>query len=216
MTEQMKQRSGEALRRLKEGHAHAEKRFLEKVWWPAIGHFNHLHAEYEIYDFRNGARYIDFAYVRPPYKVGIEIDGYGAHSRDIDRRKFADDRFRQNELVLDGWQVLRFSYDAIEDQSKRCQQHIQQILGKLSGKSSELLKDLDLSMRHREMIRIAIRAPQPITPAEAAAKLRCSDKQARVILKALTDQNLLIPASGAKRIRSYRVHPQLSEAARCL
>lgn len=213
MMEQMKQRSGEALRRLKEGHAHAEKRFVQKVWWQAIGHFNGLHAEYEVYDYRNGTRYIDFAYIRPPYKVAIEIDGYGAHSRDTDRRKFADDRFRQNELVLDGWHVFRFSYDAIEEKSRQCQQHIQQMLGKLSGDSSELLNELKLPMRHREMVRIAVRSQHPITPAEAAAKLQCSDKQARVILKALAAHNIVLPVSGTKRIRSYRIHPLLSEAA---
>lgn len=31
-----------------EGHNHAERLFLEKVWWPAFENFLHLYPEYEI------------------------------------------------------------------------------------------------------------------------------------------------------------------------
>jgi len=49
-------------------------------------------------------RRIDFAY--PEHKVAIEVDGYESHSRyDV----FEDDRARANELVLQGWVVLRFT-----------------------------------------------------------------------------------------------------------
>lgn len=56
---------GEAKRRLLKGHGFSEKMFLEKVWWPAVGHFRQLHPEYEVSDFRDGARYLDFAYFAP-------------------------------------------------------------------------------------------------------------------------------------------------------
>ncbi|WP_308861957.1 hypothetical protein [Paenibacillus radicis (ex Xue et al. 2023)] len=49
-------RSGEYLRRLQEGHGHAERSFLEHVWWPAIGNFDYLHPEYEVHDFKDGTR----------------------------------------------------------------------------------------------------------------------------------------------------------------
>ncbi|WP_261303298.1 hypothetical protein [Paenibacillus andongensis] len=60
---QMKTRSGESLRRLQEGHGHAEKLFLEQVWWPAVGRFDFLHAEYQVSDFKDGDRYLDFAFI---------------------------------------------------------------------------------------------------------------------------------------------------------
>jgi hypothetical protein len=126
-------RTGERLRRLMDGHAHAEKMFLEKIWWKAVGHFEYLHPEYEVYDFRDGVRYLDYAYLRPPYKIDVEVDGFSSHSRDINRRTFADNLMRQNHLVLDGWIILRFSYDDIKDRPKQCQQIIQQLLGKLYG-----------------------------------------------------------------------------------
>ncbi|MGO4272348.1 hypothetical protein AB4Z22_21325 [Paenibacillus sp. TAF58] len=77
--------SGESQRRLQDGHGHAEKLFLEQVWWPAVGRFDFLHAEYPISDFKDGDRYLDFAYIRGNHLVCIEIDGYKAHHKEINR-----------------------------------------------------------------------------------------------------------------------------------
>lgn len=49
----MKLRKGESLRRLQEGHTHAEQHMLRNVWWPAFGTFASLHPEYEVKDFRS-------------------------------------------------------------------------------------------------------------------------------------------------------------------
>jgi hypothetical protein len=49
-------RNGERLRRLKEGHGHAELLFLKQVWWKALGEFQYLHPEYEVKDFRDSTR----------------------------------------------------------------------------------------------------------------------------------------------------------------
>ncbi|MFD2610848.1 hypothetical protein [Paenibacillus gansuensis] len=57
--------TGERLRRLGE-HGHAEVMFLDKVWWPAVGSFDHLLAEWEVEDSR-GSRFLDFAYIRTPH-----------------------------------------------------------------------------------------------------------------------------------------------------
>jgi hypothetical protein len=37
---------------LERGHAHGEKLFLQNVWWPMFSHFDHLHPEYEVLDWR--------------------------------------------------------------------------------------------------------------------------------------------------------------------
>ncbi|HEY0829098.1 MAG TPA: DNA-binding response regulator, partial [Bacilli bacterium] len=96
----LKGRVGESLRRLKKGHGHAEKLFLELVWWPAFGHFNYLFPEYKVSDFMDGFRYLDFAYMRGGFKVCIEIDAFGTHWRDVDRWQFADNLIRQNHLII--------------------------------------------------------------------------------------------------------------------
>lgn len=51
---------------------------------------------------------IDFAHV--DLGIAIEVDGRAFHS---DRRSFERDRARQNDLVLRGWLVLRFTWEQI-------------------------------------------------------------------------------------------------------
>ncbi|WP_245773165.1 endonuclease domain-containing protein [Paenibacillus catalpae] len=136
LTSQFASSGGERKRRLEE-ERHAEDIFLKKVWWPAIGHLEHLHAEFEVNDYKDGPRFLDYAYLRKPYKICIEIDGYGPHHRDTDRRQFADNLMRQNHFILDGWTVIRFSYDDVKNKPRQCQQFIQQLFGKLFSLAPE-------------------------------------------------------------------------------
>jgi very-short-patch-repair endonuclease len=48
---------------------------------------------------------VDFAFVE--WKLAIEVDGWAFHSDPI---RFRRDRHRQNDLVLRGWTVLRFTW----------------------------------------------------------------------------------------------------------
>ncbi|WP_337098628.1 hypothetical protein [Paenibacillus sp. YIM B09110] len=93
-------------------HGYAEKLFLEKVWFPVFHHFDSLNPEYEVEDY---------------------IDGYKQHASHATRAQFADSLMRQNHLVLDGWRILRFSFDHINDKPRMCQQVIQQFLGNYFG-----------------------------------------------------------------------------------
>lgn len=85
----VQRRTGERLRRLHKGLGHAERRFLETVWWPTFHHFDHLHPEYEIHDYKDGYRYIDFAYIQPYFQVAIEIDGLESHWRNITKWQYS-------------------------------------------------------------------------------------------------------------------------------
>lgn len=51
---------------------------------------------------------IDFAH--EGLRIAIEVDGRAHHS---DRRSFERDRIRQNDLILRGWLVLRFTWEQI-------------------------------------------------------------------------------------------------------
>ena len=128
MDSHLQARTGERLRRLQEGHNHVEMLFLKQVWWPSFNHFQYLHPEYEVNDFKDGNRYLDFAYIRPAIKICFEIDGYGPHLRNITRWQFSDSLERQNQLVIDGWTVIRFSYDQVKEKPRRCQQIVQQVM----------------------------------------------------------------------------------------
>lgn len=62
-------------------------------------------AEYPVLE---GAYRLDFAW--PEVRVAVEVDGYRHHSSWGD---FQHDRRRQNDLVLAGWTVLRFTWDDV-------------------------------------------------------------------------------------------------------
>lgn len=198
----MQVREGERLRRLQEGHNHAEMLFLKQVWWPLFSHFNYLHPEYEVDDFKGGKRYLDFAYIRPGVRICIEIDGYGPHLKNLSRWQFSDSLERQNQLVIDGWSVLRFSYDQVKEKPRRCQQFVQQLMGQWLG---DELTQTSLTIVEKEVLRLAIRKGEAIFPKEVASNLKFGDKKARKVLAQLVAKKMLIPASGNKRVRSYRL-----------
>jgi very-short-patch-repair endonuclease len=193
-------RSGEALRRLQEGHGHAEKLFLEQVWWPAVGRFDFLRAEYQVSDFKDGVRYLDFAYIRGTHLVCIEIDGYNAHHKDLNRWQFADQLTRQNHLILDGWKILRFAYDEVKEKPRRCQQLILQMMGRWFGEEHS---SIALTLEEREILRIAGQTNEPLLPKTISLRLHISRNHAGKLLRRLAQMELLRPASGRTRIRSY-------------
>lgn len=199
-------RSGEDLRRLLEGHGHAEQLFLENVWWPAVGSFEYLTPEYEVRDFKDGVRYLDFAYIRPPYRICMKIDGYGPHWRDISRWQYADHLQRQNDLVSDNWKVYRFSYDDLKEKPRRCQLILQQILGRwFGGKLPEFASSLNVM--EKELIRMALGSCEPITPSDAADYLQICTKHARSLLRKLLEMQIFVATSGSERIRAYKLNP---------
>jgi hypothetical protein len=195
-------RTGERLRRLLEGHGHAEQLFLEKVWWPAFGQFHHLHPEYEVFDFKEGSRFLDYSYLRGPLRVAIEIDGFGPHLRNISRWQFSDQCRRQNYLTIDGWKVLRFSYDCLVDKPRICQQELQQFMGRWLGEGAMVE---EASAVEKEIVRLAMRLVRPITPGDVAEALRVGYPYARKLLNQLVEKGWLVSNSGNKRIRSYRL-----------
>lgn len=88
LANQRKTRKGESLRKLNNGHAHSEKLFAEEIWWPVIGSFDFLQAEYEVTNFRDGTYYLDFALLRPPHRINWEVDDFSSHAKNLDRRGF--------------------------------------------------------------------------------------------------------------------------------
>lgn len=72
----------------------------------------------------NGRRIrIDFALV--PERIAIEIDGYRPHG--LSKKGFANDRQRQNLLVINGWQVLRYTIRDIRLRPHECLEEIERL-----------------------------------------------------------------------------------------
>jgi very-short-patch-repair endonuclease len=62
------------------------------------------------FEMLSGLYWIDIAF--PKLKLAIEIDGREFHEGEV---VFESDRWRQNDLVLAGWRILRFTAKMIKD-----------------------------------------------------------------------------------------------------
>ncbi|MGZ9583127.1 transcriptional regulator [Paenibacillus marinisediminis] len=186
---------------LLKGLGHGTVEFLRVVWFPAVGNFEHLYPEWEVRDFNNGYRYLDLAYMPQGAKGGIEIQGYGPHARDLDVRRFKDLCLRHSLLSLDGWTFLPIAYPSIVDEPKQCQQLVLAFIGKFM--STDVPSSL--SCFEAETLRFARRLLRPILPMELAAHLKVSDRHARRILHKLVHLQMLSPASGNERVRTYKL-----------
>ncbi|MGG1311593.1 DNA-binding response regulator [Cohnella laeviribosi] len=196
MEKAIKNARGERRRKIKEDHGYLEKLFLEKVWWPAVGNLKFLHPEYEVRDFKDGTRFCDFAYL-PPRGSGmlIEADGFGTHFRDVSRWKYGDDMERQNHLLIDGWNLLRFTRDYMLERPRQCQQTLLLGLAKWSGASDK--EDIPLNVYERAILHLAAERPDELTPVFTARKLAINRKTATANLRSLADKDLLAPVHSA-------------------
>ena len=192
--------------RLRAGLGHAEKLFLDRVWWPAFHDFTHLYPEYELHDYNDSLRYIDFAYLNPHFRLAIEIDGVGTHWQQISTAEFADHCRRQNHLIIDEWRVIRFAYSDVRNFERNCQQTLQQLIGRLTVMPYESLDAL--SVIDREIMRLAVALRRAIVTADVMAHVNLSRNTARSHLKRLVQAEWLAPHSGALRVRSYKVQPR--------
>lgn len=203
----LKKSSGENRRRLEQGHGHAEKFFLEKVWYPAFHQLEGLIPEFEIADFRDGTRFLDFAYLKSGLRLAIEIDGFRTHSSEITRWQFSDSLMRQNHLVLDGWKILRFSYDDLKEKPRMCQQLLQQFMGRsLIGNKKDTSADAFLEL---EVLRYASQLQHPIRPTDVIDLLKIKKREAQKLLHRMVLNQALLPAgNGTQRIRCYKVNQE--------
>ncbi|GAE28057.1 helicase [Halalkalibacter wakoensis JCM 9140] len=186
---------------LEKGLGHGTIEFLRLIWYPTVGHFDHLYPEWEIRDFNNGFRYLDLAYRPFDAKGCFEIQGYGPHARDLDVRRFKDLCWRHSLLALDGWTLLPIAYLSIRDEPKQCQQLILALLGKFNS----IETSTELSWLESETIRFARRTLRPFTPIEVANHLKISDRHTRRVLKRLVELEFLSIASGSERVRTYKI-----------
>lgn len=203
MTKQIKEETNpRRLELLRKGLGHGTVEFLRVVWFPAVGNFDHLYAEWEVQDFNNGYRYLDLAYLPTGGgKGGIEVQGFGPHARDLDVRRFKDLCWRHSLLALDGWLLLPIAYLSIKEETKQCQQLVLSFIGKFIA----IAPLPSLNWAEAEAVRFARRSLLPINALDLAAHLCVTDRHARRILHRLVELRLMEVASGIQRFRTYQL-----------
>ncbi|MFC5470646.1 helix-turn-helix domain-containing protein [Cohnella suwonensis] len=205
MVSQVKASAGERRQRLKKGLSFSLKQFVARIFWPAVGSFDGWHAEYEVVDFKDGYRYLDLAKPSVAIKICIEVDDKGSHGQQADAYKFSDDRFRQNDLVIDDWKVLRFSLQSIMDQPRRCQQQLMHALAKWGFESDRIVPAL-LPTEMAIYSFIENRA-ESFSPAALAKAVGIHRNTAVKHLKSLVEKGKVMPDVGTKTgspTRRYR------------
>ena len=185
---------------LEKGLGHGTVEFLRSVWFPAIGNFDHLYAEWEVRDFHGGYRYLDLAYLPGGAKGGIEIQGYGSHARDLDVRRFKDLCWRHCLLALDGWLLLPIAYLSIQDEPEKCRQLVLAFVGRFVSFSVPS----GLGSVEAETLRFARRVLRPFSAPELAEHLRISDRHARRVLNRMAESGLLRAMGGSRKSRKYQ------------
>jgi hypothetical protein len=201
LEQHMSKRSGERLRRLQEGHGFGERTLVEKIWWPAIGSLDGLHPEYEVFDYKDGSRFLDLAFIKQPVRINIENMGFGSHVRHASRHKYKDDQRRQRHLAIEGWIQFYYSHDEIVDNPRACQQELLQLMGRLFSGSASY--NLQVCAEERDLLRFIAREGRPVSPIELTNGLGKSYYLVRQIITELLHRRLIHASSGSKRIRSY-------------
>lgn len=179
---------------------HSTKEFLRTIWYPAVGNFNHLYAEWEVRDYGNRYRYLDLAYMPGGAKGCIEIHGYRSHARDIEAWRFRDLCKKQAYLVLDNWLFLPVAYLSIEEEPEIIKQMALSFIGKFVSMST----NHSLSWIEAETLRFARGVIRPFHPGELALHLNRSTRQTGRILDKLVKMNVLIVHNGQQRYRTYQ------------
>lgn len=190
------------MRRLTSGHGYGEKLFLSTIWWPVVGSFDHLIPEYLIIDDGDKDRFIDFAYIRAPFRIALEIDGYGPHLKNIDRYQFGDNLMRQNHLILDGWKLFRFSVSDIEQRPERCVRFLRSMLGQWYGQNHATES---LTSRERQIIDFALYQNAAIRASDIVREFSIRRESAGRLLRSLCQKGMITPLTRGQRIHAYIV-----------
>jgi superfamily II DNA or RNA helicase len=102
-----------------------EKEFVEQVFFPYAGEngLDYLKVQTPFEDSQSKKRKLDFTIQTDKYKYVIEIDGYTYHAEGAQRVSpdyFDDLLIKQNDLILNGWKLIRFSYNQIRNEQILC------------------------------------------------------------------------------------------------
>lgn len=194
-------RSGERRGRLERGHREAEKLFCKNIWWKLHGHFDGLHPEYEVRDWRGLSYFCDFVWIGPAVKLVIEIKGFGPHVRDMDRQKYCNELNRETFLTAMGYQVVSFAYDDVAARPELCVTLLRLLLARFQTQASPLSTD---KLLEREIIRMAATYPSPLRPVDIVQHLRIGHRTALRALNALCEAGLFTEVRGPTESRVVR------------
>ncbi len=94
----------------------SERLFVDEFLWPLLGKkLGFVTPQRQFIDSTGKSRRIDFSYVEGKTKLAIEVNGETYHAQGIiPDAMFDDNLFRQNEILQEGYKLIRFSYNMLQ------------------------------------------------------------------------------------------------------
>jgi superfamily II DNA or RNA helicase len=94
----------------------SEKLFVEEFLYPIVhSKIENIVPQYPFIDRTGRTRRIDFAYHGPTAIIALEVNGETYHAEGIIPNELFDDNlFRQNEILRNGYILMRFSYSQLQ------------------------------------------------------------------------------------------------------
>ena len=94
----------------------SERLFVDEFLWALLGtKIGYIIPQRTFIDSTGKNRRIDFSYVEGSSKLAIEVNGETYHAEGIvPNEVFDDNLFRQNEILQDGYKLIRFSYSMLQ------------------------------------------------------------------------------------------------------
>ncbi|WEK54439.1 MAG: hypothetical protein P0Y55_18195 [Candidatus Cohnella colombiensis] len=199
----MAYRSGERKGRLLRGHNFAEKLFLQNVWWPLFGNFDYLHPEYEIYDWNRKSQFLDFAFLTPYGRFGLECDGFQSHVTDMDREKFSYSLNRDTFLTGMGWRMIHFSFDDVQKRPEVCRMLLQLVMGPyiIRNTPAQLV-----TFAEKDLLHLAWNLGRPVRPKDVVESMGINFRTAKNLLQSLVKKDLLKPRVRGAAVRYYELN----------
>lgn len=205
----LSRRSGERRGRLEREHRHRERLFARNVWWEVFGHFEHLHPEFELADWRGRSYFADFAWITRFIRLLIEIKGFSAHVLDMDRQRYSHELNRETFWTGLGYRVISFAYDDVEQRPEVCISLLRMVMSQFQPQEAPVARAL---FAEKEVIRLALQSTEPLRPKDVAEHFDINTKTAIAILRRLTDKRWMTPVlrGNGERMVRYELTPHAS------
>lgn len=168
----LNRRHGERKDALKRGHGYGNRLFAKKIWWSLTGHFQDLHPEYEVMDWRGRSYFVDFMWILGTLRFAFEIMDYGSHGKD--RSKYRMDLNRTLFLQSQQCYVISISLDEMKENPSFIQAIVRNMLAPylafgMGEAEGTIIQPFDKV--ERQLMRYAVRHNRIVRPSEAAREL---------------------------------------------
>lgn len=177
--------------------------FVESIWWPLVGHFQNLHPEYEMLDWRGRSYFVDFMWVLGSLRFAIEIMDYGSHGKD--RTKYRMDLNRGLFIQSQQCHLVLISFDEMKENPMFIQAVLRQMWAPYFASGKTMLHAFDKI--ERKLIRYAARHHRIIRPAEAALELELHKQTVIKYCRQLVRKGKLqpIPSGSTGKVYKYEL-----------